>query len=428
MEHPQQLLHHWFLQQRKSGIELLRRLVQEASTQGNEATAQALIIEKCRQLQLELDIWEPNYDELKHHPYFVASRSDFANSPNVVAIWKGTGGGRSLILNSHIDVVPEGDPNQWKAEPYSGIVKDGKVYGRGASDMKGGTVSLLLAIEAIQSLGIRLKGDVIFQSVIEEESGGTGTLAAILRGYRADGAIIPEPTNMKIFLKQQGSLWFRLTVQGKSAHGGTRYEGVSALEKAWVVFESVRQLEAERNTRIHDPLYQNIPIPIPINIGTVNGGTWPSSVPDCVILEGRMGIAPNETVEHAKQEMEETICSLNERDKWFRAHPVQLEWFGAQWLPSSIDDTHPLMNAMMDVYRRVKGEDPIIEASPWGTDGGLLTQVGAIPTIVFGPGTTAVAHYPNEYIEIDRMFDVAEMIALLILDWCEIAQAGRRKL
>ncbi|WP_027409196.1 peptidase [Anoxybacteroides tepidamans] len=420
MEDMQIQLRKWLTKHRNDGIELLTRLVQESSTQGNEATAQALIIEKCRQLQLELDIWEPEMERMKHHPYFVSSRATFANSPNIVAVWKGTGGGRSVILNSHIDVVPEGDMQQWEEDPYSGMLKDGKLYGRGASDMKGGTVSLLLAIEALQSLGIRLKGDVIFQSVIEEESGGAGTLAAILRGYRADGAIIPEPTNMKLFPKQQGSLWFRLTVHGKSAHGGTRYEGVSAIEKAWVVFDRIQQLEAVRNARIQDPLYKNIPIPIPINIGTIQGGTWPSSVPDCVVLEGRMGVAPNETIEHAKREMEQTIEMMNKQDEWFQENPVELEWFGAQWLPSAIEETHPLMHTIIGAYRRAKGTEPIIEAAPWGTDGGLLTQAGAVPTVVFGPGTTAVAHYPNEYIEVDRVFEAAEIIALAIADWCGI--------
>lgn len=420
MEHIQNKLHLWLVKQKKACIELLRRLVQEASTRENEATAQALIIEKCRQLQLQLDIWEPEIEKLKEHPYFVSARTAFHNSPNVVAVWKGTGGGRSLILNSHIDVVPEGDVTQWEADPYSGMVKDGKLYGRGASDMKGGTVALLLAMEALQALGIRLKGDVIFQSVIEEESGGVGTLAVILRGYRADGAIIPEPTDMKLFPKQQGSLWFRLTVRGKSAHGGTRYEGVSAIEKAWGVFACLQQLETERNKRINDPLYHHVPIPIPINIGTIRGGTWPSSVPDCVVLEGRMGVAPNETIEQAKQEMEEALQSLSEHDEWFQSNPVELEWFGAQWLPSSIETSHPLLQTVTKAYREVKGEDPVIEAAPWGTDGGLLTQVGAIPTVVFGPGTTAVAHYPNEYIEIDRVLEAAEMIACAMIDWCGV--------
>jgi acetylornithine deacetylase len=419
----QNKIHDWLSRNRKNGIRLLRQLVQEASTQGNEAKAQAIVIEKCRQLGFEIDIWEPNSEQLREHPYFVSARTDFSNSPNVVAVLRGTGGGRSLILNSHIDVVPEGDIEQWKEEPYSGIVKDGKLYGRGSSDMKGGAVSFLLALEAIQSLGISLKGDVIFQSVIEEESGGAGTLATILRGYKADGAIITEPTNMKLFTKQQGSIWFRLTVKGKSAHGGTRYEGVSALEKMQKVLDRLQELEAERNFRISDPLYQNIPIPIPVNVGKIQGGTWPSSVPDCVVIEGRMGVAPNETIELAKQEMANCIEALNDSDPWFCNHPIELEWFGAQWLPSSIDENHPLVSVLAKAYKDVKGRLPLIEASPWGTDGGLLTQIGQIPTIIFGPGTTAVAHHPNEYIEITNVFEAAEIIALLIIHWCSINEA-----
>ena len=157
-----------------------------------------------------------------------------------MGVWKGSGNGRSIILNGHIDVVPEGNLNDWEHDPYSGVVRDGRLYGRGSTDMKGGTVSLLLAMEAIKMSGIKLKGDVIFQSVIEEESGGAGTLAAVLRGYRADGAIIPEPSSMKIFPKQQGSIWYRITVKGKSAHGGTRYEGVSAIEKMNIVINELQ--------------------------------------------------------------------------------------------------------------------------------------------------------------------------------------------
>ena len=155
--------------------------------------------------------------------------------------------------------------------------------------MKGGNVALLMALESIIATGIKLKGDVIFQSVIEEESGGAGTLAAVLRGYHADGAIIPEPTNMKMFPKQQGSMWFRITVTGKAAHGGTRYEGVSAIEKSLLVIQGLQQLEKDRNTRITDPLFNKTPIPIPINIGKITSGQWPSSVPDTAVIEGKMG-------------------------------------------------------------------------------------------------------------------------------------------
>jgi acetylornithine deacetylase len=284
--------------------------------------------------------------------------------------------------------------------------------------MKGGNVSLLLALSALRALGIPIKGDVIFQSVIEEESGGLGTLAAILRGYKADAAIIPEPTNMKIFPKQQGSMWFRIHVKGRSAHGGTRYEGVSAIEKSYLVVEHIRELEKRRNERMSDPLYSEIPIPIPINIGKIEGGDWPSSVADLVKLEGRMGVSPEEKMEEAKREMENWISTLKEIDPWFEIQPVTLEWFGARWVPGTIDLDHELVEKLASSYHEVLGEAPVVEASPWGTDGGLLTKVGATPTIVFGPGVTEKAHFPNEYIEIHKVFEAAEIIALTIVDWC----------
>ncbi|UUZ92702.1 peptidase [Paenibacillus sp. P25] len=302
-------------------------------------------------------------------------------------------------------------------------MEDGRLYGRGATDMKGGNVSSLLAVRAIRELGIRLKGDVIFQSVIEEESGGAGTLAAILRGYKADAALIPEPTNLRIFPKQQGSIWFRIIVKGRSAHGGTRYEGVSAIEKSMTVVQHIRELEEKRNARIDDPLYARNPIPIPINVGVIQGGNWPSSVPDTVKLEGRMGVAPGETMEHAKEEMAGWLEGLKGKDPWFAAHPPALEWFGARWVPGSVDPGHDLIRTLSEQYRSVLAEEPVIEASPWGTDGGLLTGLGGTPCVVFGPGVTEVAHYPNEYIVLEHLFQAAEIIALTLLDWCGTEEA-----
>jgi acetylornithine deacetylase len=416
----QSQINQWLTSNREHGVKLLQKLVQADSIQGNEQQAQKVVIKTLHKIGLKVDVWEPDGNELSKHPDFSSSRQEFIGSPNVVGILKGTGEGRSLILNGHIDVVPEGDLEQWEYAPYSGKIIDGKLYGRGATDMKGGNVSLLLALSALRALGIPLKGDVIFQSVIEEESGGLGTLAAILRGYKADAAIIPEPTNMKIFPKQQGSMWFQIEVKGLSAHGGTRYEGVSAIEKAFLVVEHIRELEKRRNKRINDPLYSKVPIPIPINIGKIAGGDWPSSVADRVKLEGRMGISPEETMEEAKHEMENWLLTLKEMDPWFNEHPVTLDWFGARWVPGAIDIEHVFVEKLTSSYQKVLGFAPIIEASPWGTDGGLLTKVGATPTIVFGPGVTEKAHFPNEYIEIDKVFEVAEIIALTIVDWCEV--------
>lgn len=414
----QKQIHDWMKLHRVDGTQFLQKLVRMPSTQGNEQEAQLLIADKLRTLAFDVDVWEPDGEALEAHPYFCSPRKRFTGSPNVVGVLKGAGGGRSLLLNGHMDVVPEGNWEQWQDDPYSGKVVEGKLYGRGATDMKGGTASLLIAVEAIQSLGIKLQGDVIFESVIEEESGGAGTLAAIVKGYKADAALIPEPTNLRIFPKQQGSMWFRIEVEGRAAHGGTRYEGISAIEKSMLVIQHIRELEELRNARISDPLYANNPIPIPINIGVIQGGNWPSSVPDTVKLEGRMGVAPEEKLADAKEEMRLWLASLSEKDPWFEKHPPRVEWFGAQWVPGSVNPEHALMQVLMQQFREVRQEEPVIEASPWGTDGGLLTLVGDTPCIIFGPGITQLAHYPNEHIVLERVFEVAEIIALTLIHWC----------
>lgn len=406
---------------KEKAIKLLQNLVQEKSISGNETNAQEIVINYLKELELELDIWEPSYDELNKSPFFISQRSTFQNSPNVVATLKGTGNGKSIILNGHIDVVPEGELNQWENHPYGGEIIGNRLYGRGSTDMKGGNIAALFAIEAIKKSGIKLKGDVIFESVIEEESGGAGTLATILRGYEADAVLIPEPTKMKIFPKQQGSMWFRLRVKGRVAHGGTRYEGVSAIEKSMMVITHILELENKRNMRLlKDPLYKDVPIPIPINIGKIDGGTWPSSVSDLVTLEGRLGVAPDETMENAQAEFENWLKRLSQIDNWFISHPVEVEYFGARWVPGSIELDHPFMESLKEAFRLVYEHEPVIEASPWGTDGGLFTQIKHIPTIVFGPGETKVAHYPNEYIDLNELFQCSRVIAYTVLDWCGI--------
>lgn len=397
---------------------LLSRLIQQPSVQGNEKGVQAIVIDHLKSLGLEVDVWDPDFKELSKHPYFVASRETYAGSPNVVGVLRGTGGGKSIILNGHIDVVPEGDRTKWTNDPFSGNVIDGRVYGRGTTDMKGGNVSMLMALEAIIRSGVKLKGDVIFESVIEEESGGIGTLATLTRGYKADAALIPEPTNMKLFIKQQGSMWFRVTVEGRSAHAGTRYEGVSAIEKSVIVQQAILQLEKDRNARISDPLYSTIPIPVPINIGKILGGSWPSSVPDLVTIEGRIGVAPHEEMNAVKEELKKCMASTSASDPWLREHPVKVEFFGAQWVPNTLEATHPFSELMKKSYHEVYKKSVTIEASPWGTDGGLLGKVGEIPTLVIGPGETRLAHYPDEFIDIGEMTKAAKVFARVILDWC----------
>lgn len=408
----------WILSNQDQAVALLQSFVREPSIQGNEAGVQNLVAAKLRSLGMEIDSWDPAVEELKKSSFFVQSRPTYAGSPNVVGVLKGTGGGKSILLNGHIDVVPPGDLTQWTDDPFSGVEIDGKVYGRGSTDMKGGNVAMMLAIESIIKSGISLKGDIIFHSVVEEETGGVGTLAAVLRGHRADAALVPEPTNMKLFISQQGSMWFRISVPGLGAHAGTRYEGVSAVEKAWKIFDAVSRLEKKRNEKVENPLYKNAPIPFPINIGKLHSGAWPSSVPDLAVMEGRIGVAPGESMESVRNELKAVVDSVNAQDIWLKDHPARLEFFGGQWIPNEVSETHPFTQVVKQEFKSVFNADPVVEASPWGTDAGILGQAGGIPALVIGPGTTKMAHYPDEYIEISPMLDCARLFSKVITSWC----------
>lgn len=413
-----QKIHSYIQKERENYITFFKKMIKEPSVAGAEEGVQSLVAERLKESGLEVEMWELDYKELSQSPFFNSERTDFNGSPNVVGVWKGSGGGRSVILNGHVDVVPEGEIAQWNDDPFSAKEENGRIYGRGTTDMKGGNLSALIALESLLHNGYKLKGDVIFESVVEEESGGSGTLAAIQKGYKADVALIPEPSELRIFPKQQGSMWFEVSIKGISAHGGTRYEGVSAVEKGIIVYQHIAELEKKRNDRITDPLYEDNPIPIPINMGKFQGGYFPSSVPDRATIEGRMGIEPGETIEEAKKEFEEWLDGLSSKDDWFKDNPVDVKWFGLRLPPGNCDLDHPMMDILQKSYKETKGKEAVVAGSTWGTDGGLLTQVGNIPSIIFGPGTTKVCHYPNEYIEIEHIFEVAEIMALAILQWC----------
>ena len=165
---------------------------------------------------------------------------------------------------------------------------------------------------------------------------------------------------MKFFPKQQGSMWFRLRVKGKSHTVERAMKGLVQLKSMFVI-EHVRKLEEKRNSRITDPLFKEIPIPIPINIGKIEGGSWPSSVPDELILEGRCGVAPNETIEARKEEFENWIAELNDVDNWFVENPVEVEWFGARWVPGELEENHELITTLHHNFVEIEGTNQLLK-------------------------------------------------------------------
>ncbi len=392
-------------------------LVGVKSICGDEIAAQEHVAAQMKRIGLDVDMWELNFDELSKHPAY-GVEVERTRGLGLVGTMGKSEGGRSLILNGHVDIVSAGDESRWQYPPYQGTIADGRVYGRGALDMKGGLCCGLFAAKAIQDAGIKLKGKLMIESVIGEEDGGVGTLAAVLRGYKADGAIIMEPTELIVAPAQAGALSFRVTIPGLSAHGAMREEGVSAIEKFIPVFQGLLAFEKERNTRLKDPLFNRYQLPYALSIGKLIADNWPSSVTESLYFEGRYGVAVGEELAAARQAFEAAVAQAAQADAWLCEHPPLVEWWGAQFAPAAIPLEHPILTTVNAAFQDTTGEKAKIEGMTYGADMRLLVNEGQTPTVLFGPGDVRHAHRPDEYVPIADLETVTRTLALTILRFC----------
>jgi acetylornithine deacetylase len=412
-------LKHQLESQTNSAISFLQDLVRIPSITGQERSVQDHLKEELINMGLEIDAWEPTREELETHPAFSDDGISLEGRPVLVARWPGSGGGRSLILNGHVDVVPPGNPRSWTDDPWSGVIRNGNLYGRGSCDMKGGLVAGITAIRILQKLGFQPRGDVLLECVIGEETGGVGTLATILRGHRADAAIILEPTRLQLCPVGAGAASFRLHVQGLAAHGAMRTEGVSAIDKFLLIHSALMQLETEHNGRFQHPLYRD-GLPAPISIGKVQSGDWPSTVPDELVAEGRYGILPGETITEARHLFEEKIQDVAKNDPWLTDHPPLVEWFEGQFEPASTPLDSDLLKVLTECHLEVTGSAPGMHGVAYGSDMRFFTNNAAMPAVLYGPGNVAQAHSVNEFISLEQVFTAAQTIAYMIVRWCEV--------
>jgi len=395
-------------------LKFIEELVRTPSYGGNETEAQILVANKLRESGFGVDTWEIDFDELRKHPRFSMSYNR-KKGMGVVGFFGD--GNKSIIICGHIDTVRPGEEKFWKTPPLQTTIEDKRLYGRGVTDMKGGLACGLYALKAIKDAGIELNGKIYFASVIGEEDGGCGALATCLRGYRADAGIIMEPTETKITPEVAGAISWKITVEGKSTHACVREEGISAIEKSITVINGLKDLEKTRNSRINNKLYKRYQTPFALNVGKINGGEWPGSVPEKVTIEERLGVAIEETKEHAKNEMEKYIQKISEKDPWLRNNPPVLEWVGYSFGPSKIPGDHPIVKNLKDSFRKVTGEEPELEGMTYASDARLLIEVGETPTVVFGPGDVRDAHGPNECVSIDDLETVTKTIAFTVLNF-----------
>jgi len=399
-------------------VSFIQTSVQSPSLANNEGPVQELVQNKLDSLGLITRRIPVIFDAIKDHPAFCDDGFSPNTRVNVIGQWNNDGGGKSLILNGHVDVVPTGPEELWHESPWSGSIKNGKIYGRGSTDMKGGLSAAIFAVQILQKIGFKPNGNVMVQSVVGEESGGCGTLTNIVKEYSADAAVILEPTSLKISPIQSGALTFRLKIQGKATHAAMRWDGVSAIEKFNLIHQSILEFEKERHQSFDIKYYESKDRVAPINIGTIKGGEWHSTVPETVVAEGRLGVFPGESAQHARDTFETHLQTISETDDWLKENIPTVEWFEGQFESGQTETNHPLIQSLSDCYHQTTGDVPIIEGVTYGSDLRLFTNHAHIPAVLFGPGDVRLAHAANEYVEIDEVITTVKIIANMIVAWC----------
>jgi len=405
-------------------IGFLQKLVQLPSLPGHEQAAQHFIANKLRSLGLRVDVVASDRNDLKDHPAFSDDGVPFHERLNVVGRWQGnarkTGAeaARSLILNGHMDVVPTGNESRWSESPWSGSVRDGKLYGRGSCDMKAGLTANLFAVQTLKAMGCQPAADVLIESVIGEESGGVGTLTTIVKGFKAEAAIITEPTRLRLCPVQSGALSFRVKVSGRALHACMKPYGVSAIEKFYLVLQSVQELERQRHVEYRNPLYEDPNNIAPVNFGTLRAGDWPSTVPDELVVEGRFGVMPGESTPAARAAMAGALSKASEADSWLKGHPPTLEWFEGQFESGQIPPDSPIVQSIADCHARTFGKSPVVQGVTYGSDLRLFTNHAHLPAVLYGPGNIFNAHTVDEFVELEEVVAATKVLALIVSQWC----------
>lgn len=394
----------------------LAALIGIPSVTGSEDDVAAWAAGALRDLGLAVEVVTPDPAVIRADPDWPGEEMKRTALPVVIGR-AGRAGGRRLILSGHLDVVPPGDPATWTSDPWNAEVRDGRMYGRGACDMKGGVAAILAAVRSLGAGGVLdlLDGEVVVALVPSEEDGGQGTLAAIRAGVTGDLAIITEPSNLDVVVAHAGAITFRLTVPGRAAHASQRREGVSALDKLFVLVQALEADESRRNDAETDPLMTSLGLPYPTIIGIVTGGEWASTVLDRVVAYGRYGVRLGQSPADAEAELRAAITSVCELDPFLRDQPATVEITGGRFGSARVPSDHPLPAGLAAVIEEVTGRRPALLGEPYGADMQMYVNHGDTPCVIFGPGDVRVAHSADEFVPLDEVETCARVLAAWVL-------------
>ncbi|MBM6590265.1 ArgE/DapE family deacylase [Brevibacterium sp. RIT 803] len=404
-------------------------LVNSPSRREHEEPAQDLIESRLQNLGLDIDRWVIDSPELEAHPGFGPSTVDYTGMTNIVGTYQpAQDSGKSLILNGHIDVVPQGPDDRWSRSPWDAEVVDGWMYGRGAGDMKAGLIANLFAFDAIRQAGFDLTGRVHLQSVVEEECTGNGSLAALLRGYTADAVIISEPEEDALVRANVGVLWFTVRVSGNPTHPREMANGFNAIDAAFDVMQALRVLEQTWNDRKSEhPYFEDLDHPINFNFGEIRGGDWPSSVPAWCELQVRVATYPGTNADEAWAEVEKCVRDAGAgrpADEASSARPTfetvltPNGFYADGYVLEPGSDAEELLER---THRETFDAELTSFTTPGYLDGRVFVNYGQMPTLVYGPVSENI-HGFDERVSIESVRKCTKSMALFIAEWCGIKE------
>lgn len=386
-----------------------------------EGPAQDFMADALAARGYEVDDWRIRLEDLEALPGFGPVEGDFSRARTVVGTHRPeTVRGRSLILQGHCDVVPAGPEEMWTTPPFAPAVKDGWMHGRGAGDMKSGTVAALFALDAIRAAGFEPAARIHFQSVIEEESTGLGALSTLQRGYRADCALIPEPTDHQLIRAQVGVLWFKLRVRGRPTHVAYAGTGSNAIMAAYDLIHDLRGLEKEWNAKAKDNRYfAKMRHPLNFNPGKIAGGDWASSVPAWCDVDCRMGVLPGDDLDAAKAGIEARVAAAARRHPFLSNNPPEVVWNGFQAEGWALENAAREEGALAAAWRDSgeAGEAPEDELFTALTDTRFYGLYYGIPSLCLGPKAENI-HGFDERVELASVKRCTLLYALFIARWC----------
>lgn len=396
-----------------------------------ERECQLYLQRRLEALGMETDLWDPDGPALlakyAGRPGAHAGRT-FEGRPNLGGTLRGSGGGRSIMLTGHIDVVPPGPPEHWRTDPFVPRLLDGRVHGRGAVDMKGGVACMLMAVEFLREAGITLKGDVVFTTVVDEEIGGMGSLAMVDRGFRADAGIMTEPTNNRIAPICHGILWGRLIVDGIGGHAELTpksWDSSGPVDAVQLVRQILDGIDIVNRRWRHDPrkTHPLMELPNQIVVTQVTAGEHPSSIAGRGEIVIDVQYLPAEKDEmgmggHVRREVEQAVADICQADPYLRANPVRIEWL-LDADCAEVPADHPFVTTFQSAVEAA-GMPPQLDGFGAHSDIGLPTGLGRTPTVNFGPGDPAFAHQPNEQVAVADLVACTRAIAFAMIRWCGV--------